>query len=363
MERFAKYRRIIDGSPREANKLRDKLRRYVYNKVGVAENQHPFIIDNIFNVLLREAVPDMIIEVRTVNIIYRYTEERHLELLSEDADYLYNAKLIPSTESFIEALEEAATPPDDELQCAICMEMFALRKDSSITQLPCSHCYHPDCIVPWLQINHHLSTQEKREDGEALLPNPLSVPDRRPQFKFRTSLLRFYSSLSTIHEVGRLGDEGGNSAGGGLGEGWQVQEGGLVMKGGTVEASKGPVLCMERGLLLEILSTDKAAGISMPLSEATDTKVVGENEDQAVFPQAAGAIKEKVLLTPPDHMYDGFIDFFFGDVQVKGTQSDTAVVVFDSSDPVTEVLNGQRLIKLSNNKVVYAKPFTSLADL
>lgn len=40
----------------------------------------------------------------------------------------------------------------------------------------------------------------------------------------------------------------------------------------------------------------------MPLSEATDTKVVGENEDQAVFPQAAGAIEEKVLLTPPDHM-------------------------------------------------------------
>ncbi|XP_004298817.1 PREDICTED: E3 ubiquitin-protein ligase Praja-2-like [Fragaria vesca subsp. vesca] len=154
MERFARYKRIIDGSPREANKLRDKLRRYVYNKVGVAENQHPFIIDHIFNVLLREAVPDKIIEVRTVNIIYRYTEERHLELLSEDADYLYKAKLIPSTESFIEALEEAATPPDDELHCAICMEMFALRKDSSITQLPCSHYYHRDCIAPWLQINH-----------------------------------------------------------------------------------------------------------------------------------------------------------------------------------------------------------------
>lgn len=61
--------------------------------------------------------------------------------------------------------------------------------------------------------------------------------------------------------------------------------------------------------------------------------------------------------------YDGFIDFFYGDVQVKGAQPDSAVVVFDSSDPVTEVLNGQRLINLGNNKVVYAKPFTSLADL
>nr|XP_011458988.1 PREDICTED: uncharacterized protein LOC101300781 isoform X1 [Fragaria vesca subsp. vesca] len=84
MERLARYKRIIAGSPREANKLRDKLRRYVYNKVGVAENQHPSIIDQILNVL-RRAVPDKIIEVRAMNIIYRYTEERHLELLSEDA--------------------------------------------------------------------------------------------------------------------------------------------------------------------------------------------------------------------------------------------------------------------------------------
>ncbi|KAL6146230.1 hypothetical protein ACLB2K_056913 [Fragaria x ananassa] len=156
MERFAKYKRLIDGSPREANELRNKLRRYVRNEVGLSLDDYPLLIEQILIVLQEHAVPDQNIEVQAINYIYRYTEEGLSTLYDMDDEQYYRAKLIPANESFIQALEEASPPADDdELQCAICMEMFEKQKaDTSITQLPCSHYYHRDCIVPWLHINH-----------------------------------------------------------------------------------------------------------------------------------------------------------------------------------------------------------------
>ncbi|KAL6212570.1 hypothetical protein ACLB2K_017788 [Fragaria x ananassa] len=155
MERFARYKRIIAGSPREANELRYKLGRYLCRAMRLPEDKHSSIIDQIVRKLQdKEADPDKVIEVAIVDVIFRDTEESML-LDFEDNDDCYRAKLIPATESFIQALEEASPPDDDdELECATCMEMFAHKNHSSIIQLPCSHYYHRDCIVPWLHINH-----------------------------------------------------------------------------------------------------------------------------------------------------------------------------------------------------------------
>lgn len=37
------------------------------------------------------------------------------------------------------------------LQCSVCMEDFIL--EESVRQLPCSHLYHNDCIIPWLEMH------------------------------------------------------------------------------------------------------------------------------------------------------------------------------------------------------------------
>lgn len=56
--------------------------------------------------------------------------------------------------SFIDSLPEAADLKDD--QCAICLSNMIVGKDSSgekkgsIKQLPCSHTFHKDCIIPWI---------------------------------------------------------------------------------------------------------------------------------------------------------------------------------------------------------------------
>jgi hypothetical protein len=36
------------------------------------------------------------------------------------------------------------------LQCTVCMEDFKV--DEKVRSLECLHCYHNDCIVPWLQM-------------------------------------------------------------------------------------------------------------------------------------------------------------------------------------------------------------------
>nr|XP_011459002.1 PREDICTED: uncharacterized protein LOC101305131 [Fragaria vesca subsp. vesca] len=49
MERFARYRRIIAGSPREANKLRNKLGRYLSTVMSLPEDKH-YILSDCFQV-------------------------------------------------------------------------------------------------------------------------------------------------------------------------------------------------------------------------------------------------------------------------------------------------------------------------
>uniref|UniRef100_A0A7N0TC27 RING-type E3 ubiquitin transferase n=1 Tax=Kalanchoe fedtschenkoi TaxID=63787 RepID=A0A7N0TC27_KALFE len=40
----------------------------------------------------------------------------------------------------------------DNAQCAVCMDRFEL--GGKAKQMPCKHIYHPDCILPWLELHN-----------------------------------------------------------------------------------------------------------------------------------------------------------------------------------------------------------------
>lgn len=65
------------------------------------------------------------------------------------------ARPIPATRSAIEGLKKV-TFEEDGLrsigECIICTEEF--EGGLELTRLPCSHVYHGDCIVKWLEKSH-----------------------------------------------------------------------------------------------------------------------------------------------------------------------------------------------------------------
>ena len=60
------------------------------------------------------------------------------------------AKPIPATESSIDALERVVLDASASARdCTVCME--EIDAGSEAIRMPCSHVYHSDCIVKWLQ--------------------------------------------------------------------------------------------------------------------------------------------------------------------------------------------------------------------
>ncbi|KAG1334219.1 E3 ubiquitin-protein ligase RING1 [Cocos nucifera] len=57
----------------------------------------------------------------------------------------------PAPKSSIDALPTVQIS-DPSLFCAVCKDEFPLQSDAR--QLPCSHLYHSDCIVPWLSLHN-----------------------------------------------------------------------------------------------------------------------------------------------------------------------------------------------------------------
>ncbi|XP_052206002.1 E3 ubiquitin-protein ligase RING1-like [Diospyros lotus] len=80
--------------------------------------------------------------------------EQLIQQLAENDPNRYGTP--PAAKSAIKALPRVTV--DDELlssdlaQCAVCKDDF--ERDMEVKQMPCKHVYHPDCIVPWLELHN-----------------------------------------------------------------------------------------------------------------------------------------------------------------------------------------------------------------
>ncbi|KAM5581969.1 hypothetical protein ABKV19_010943 [Rosa sericea] len=123
---------------------------------GVPQDEHPHIIENIFQVVDEAVFPDCPIVVGVWDTTFRSR--------SSDQDEVCRPNFVPAAELSIQGLQQVTLDSSEfrefeatKSSCAICLEDFAAQGIDQlvvVTTLPCSHYYHGDCIVKWLEISH-----------------------------------------------------------------------------------------------------------------------------------------------------------------------------------------------------------------
>jgi hypothetical protein len=62
----------------------------------------------------------------------------------------------PAAKSFVENLPLVELTEEElkkkDVVCAVCKDEVTV--EEKVRKLPCSHCYHEDCILPWLSIRN-----------------------------------------------------------------------------------------------------------------------------------------------------------------------------------------------------------------
>ena len=97
------------------------------------------------------------IEEHQLNSTERFTvhdsdsDEQLAHLFSQQLDFDIIPQIQLSDEAFAQIPSTQITNEqvNDEAKCTICLTSFTL--DETVWQLPCQHCYHSDCIVPWVK--------------------------------------------------------------------------------------------------------------------------------------------------------------------------------------------------------------------
>ncbi|XP_004295820.1 PREDICTED: E3 ubiquitin-protein ligase RING1-like [Fragaria vesca subsp. vesca] len=138
----------------------------------IPEDEHFTIIQNIFQAIKRvvsgnnNPIIVKIHDVTTVNLDDDDIDPILLDRVITESLETYRSKLIPAAKHSIDDLKKGRLLVDSsELEavvtrtpsCAICLDNFDRHEPMMmmrVTRLPCSHSYHQDCIIHWLEINH-----------------------------------------------------------------------------------------------------------------------------------------------------------------------------------------------------------------
>lgn len=108
---------------------------------------------------LQDINENMDILVRHYGIRSRYNRNRYLERPSIyfpfhilDNDSLVDVKVTLTENEFNKlTMFSSEVLSDDSVECAICMDCMKHSK-TIVTQLPCKHLFHRDCISSWLLV-------------------------------------------------------------------------------------------------------------------------------------------------------------------------------------------------------------------
>lgn len=105
----------------------------------------------------RRSIIPIVVEIHTRNTCEENSEEEDEEIVAEvvrssmDVEINYTA---PAAKASIETLQkvEMTDVRNFMTKCMVCLEELWMK--SEISRMPCSHLYHRDCIVKWLETSH-----------------------------------------------------------------------------------------------------------------------------------------------------------------------------------------------------------------
>lgn len=98
-----------------------------------------FVVIGFLDMFISMIYPSIIIFIFNVVLVTYYT--------IHDDTFIHRKKL-STLEKYLSNLENCS---DETNECFICLENCKERKNLKL--LPCSHCFHPQCIIQWFQKN------------------------------------------------------------------------------------------------------------------------------------------------------------------------------------------------------------------